>query len=278
MEVFDMSRMTRRTILGVGLLLVPGLLAPATLGQEKKEVQPGQPVVINVTTAVPAPDVSLALGKREAKVSPCRVGCTHTGGGNVDVQQPSPDTLVVTMTGATVAYGSPAGAASASLDFTLSQAFEVSFDKPTVKAAKLTMEGRVIGFLRSHKLGTAEESGSAVVGGAAGGPGLTLAVPSHAVTAGESASLNDKEGPVSLIVPAAGPLCLTQTFRVAASMPRSVLPCKAPSAEFAPDPALDPLWISAKEPFHGAAKKDLGFQVVIKVTPAESPEVKNGKK
>jgi antitoxin (DNA-binding transcriptional repressor) of toxin-antitoxin stability system len=272
-----MSRMTRRTLLGAGLLSVPGLMVPAAFGQDKV-VQPGQPVVITVTTAAPTPDVSLVLGKREAKMTPCRVGCTHTGGGNIDVQQPSPDTLVVTMTGVAVAYGSPAGAASAGLDFALSQAFEVSFDKPTVKAAKLTMEARVIGFLRSHKLGTAEESGSAVVGGAAGGPGLTLAVPSHSVAAGESVSINDKEGPVGLIVPAAGPLCLTQTFRVAASMPRSVLPCKAPSAEFAPDPALDPFWISAREPFHGAVKKDLGFQVVIKVASAELPEPKNGKK
>ena len=50
-------------------------------------------------------------------------------------------------------------------------------------------------------------------------------------------------------------------------MPKTLLPCKAPSAEFAPDPALDPLWISYWEPFHGAAKKDFGFQVILKVSP-----------
>jgi hypothetical protein len=37
--------------------------------------------------------------------------------------------------------------------------------------------------------------------------------------------------------------------------------------EFAPDPALDPLWISAFEPFHGSKKKDFGFRVTIKVEP-----------
>jgi hypothetical protein len=62
-----------------------------------------------------------------------------------------------------------------------------------------------------------------------------------------------------------------QSFRVSAAMPKSVLPCKAPSAEFAPDPALDPLWISAKEPFKGAKKSDLGFQVTIKVVPEDVP-------
>ena len=58
-------------------------------------------------------------------------------------------------------------------------------------------------------------------------------------------------------------------------MPKAFLfPCKAPSAEFAPDPALDPLWISAKEPFKGAKKGDLGFQVTVKVAPQEAPEPK----
>ena len=30
--------------------------------------------------------------------------------------------------------------------------------------------------------------------------------------------------------------------------------------------ALDPLWISAWEPFHGASKKDFGFQIILKVS------------
>ena len=268
-----MSRMTRRGLLGAVLIAAPGLLA---FGQEKKEVPPGTPVTITVTTTAPAPDVSISLGKRTAQVTPSRVRCNHTGGGNIDVQQPSADTLVVTMTGAAVAYGSPAGAASAALDFMLTQAFDVSFDKPAVKACKLTVEARVIGFLRSHKLGSAEQSGSAGVTGV-GCPGLSIAVPSHAVAGGENLSVNDKEGPVSLVLPAAGTFCLTQQFRVSASMPRAVLPCKAPSAEFAPDPALDPLWISAKEPFKGAKKADLGFQVTLKVAPQDLPEA-TGKK
>jgi hypothetical protein len=267
-----MARMTRRTALAAWLAALP--CGPASIGQDKKAVvPPGQPVQITVTPAAPAPDVSLVAGKREGKVTPCRVRCTHTGGGNIDVQQPSPDTLVVTMTGAAVAYGSPAGAASATLDFALTQAFEVSFDKPGVKAAKLAIEARVIGFLRSHKLGSAEQSGSVAVTGV-GSPGLSVAVPSHSVSGGECLSVNDKEGPAALAV-AAGQYTLTQTFKVAAAMPKALLPCKAPSAEFAPDPGLDPLWISAKEPFHGAAKKDLGFQVTLKVAAHDVPT--NGK-
>jgi hypothetical protein len=64
------------------------------------------------------------------------------------------------------------------------------------------------------------------------------------------------------------PGCYTlhQTFSIMATHPCSVLPCKAASAEFAPD-ALDPLWISYWEPFHGAQKKDFGFQVTLRIVP-----------
>ena len=259
-----MNPINRRILLGLGTAASIGLISsPITAGQQPKTAAPGQPLNITVTTATPAPDVSLSMGGRSSKVVPCRSGCTHTGGGNIDVQQPSPDTIVVTMSGVAVAYGGPAGPATASQVFDLVQQFEVSFDKPTVKAAKLTIEGRLIGFLRSHKIGSADVCAGATVAGGAG-PGLTLTMPSHAVSGKENLSINDKEGPFAVTV-TAGKYSLAQSFKVNAFMPKCALPCKAPSAEFAPDPALDPLWISAKEPFKGAAKKDLGFQVVIKV-------------
>ena len=266
-----MDRIHRRTAIGLGLAAA-GLVPAAARGQQPKAVAPGQPLAITVATAAPAPDVSLVVGPRGGKVTPVRSGCTHTGGGNIDVQQPSPDTLVVTMSGVAVAYGGPTGPAAASQVFDLVQNFEVSFDRPTVKAAKLTIEGRVIGFLRSHKTGSAEQCASAAVTGGAG-PRLALAMPAPAVAGAESVSINDKEGPAAVVV-GAGKFCLNQSFRVSAAMPKCVLPCKAPSAEFAPDPALDPLWISRKEPFHGANKKDLGFQVIIRVVPEDVPEKK----
>ena len=52
-------------------------------------------------------------------------------------------------------------------------------------------------------------------GGAAAWAALTM--PSHAVAAGESLGVNDKEAPVTLVVPA-GKFCLTQTFQVSAAM------------------------------------------------------------
>jgi hypothetical protein len=106
---------------------------------------------------------------------------------------------------------------------------------------------------------------------------VSLCVPAHAVAGGENLSINDHAGPVSVPI-RPGQYTLHQVFHIAAAHPKAILPCKAASAEFAPDPALDPLWISYKEPFHGAQKKDFGFQITLKVAPEEAKEEgKNGK-
>jgi len=62
-----MSRVIRRALSGAGLAVALGLAVPAAVGQTKETVQPGQPVTITVTTAAPAPDVSLVLGKRRRR-------------------------------------------------------------------------------------------------------------------------------------------------------------------------------------------------------------------
>jgi len=213
------------------------------------------------------PEAAFVLGDRQAAATPTRAGFTHTGGGNIDMQQPSPDTLVVTMTGVAVAGAHPCKDSVAALDFDLNQCFEIVAAKPETRKLKLTAEGRVIGLLRSqtHGKGTAEESGACAAVSCGPAEVMAISAPAHAVSAGENLSINDHSGPVGVaVVP--GKFVLHQTFHVSASHPHSVLPCKAASAEFAPDPALDPLWISAWEPFHGAIKKDFGFQVILKVS------------
>jgi hypothetical protein len=220
------------------------------------------------TAAAPSPSVTISLGARHAHVTPVRQGFTHTGGGNIDVAQPAADTVVVTMTGVAVAGAHPCKDSVATLNFDLEQGLEISFEKPEVKRAKLTVEGRVIGLLRSHGKGGGAAEQQAGYASIVAGSGTLVSwnLPHHSVTAGENLSLNCREEPVSATV-AAGKLTLHESFAVTASHPRSLKPCKAASAEFAPDPALDPLWISYWEPFHGAAKKDFGFQVTIKVAP-----------
>ncbi len=92
--------------------------------------------------------MTITLHERHGHVTPIKGWCTHTGGGLIDVASPAPDTVIVAMSGAVVA--------NSSMQFDFDQCFEVSFDDPKVKKAKLTIEGRVIGLLRGEPQGFAE--------------------------------------------------------------------------------------------------------------------------
>jgi len=214
------------------------------------------------------PPVSITLETRQATATPERQGFTHTGAGNIDVAQPTPDVLVITMTGVAVAGAHLCKDSVATLSFDLVQDFDITFEKPEVKKAKLTVEARLIGLLRSHSKGgsSAEVCAPHILITSGKTDIVAFDFPGRAVAAGENLSINDHQGPQAFPV-IAGKYTLHQLFGITAAHPKSLLPWKAASAEFAPDPALDPLWISYWEPFHGANKKDFGFQVILKVAP-----------
>ena len=229
-------------------------------------VMSGLPFAGRAAEPPATPAVTIALGARHGHCTPSRTGFTHTGAGNIDVAQPAPDTVIVTMTGVAVAGAHPCKDSAASLDFDLEQGFEISFANAATKQGKLTLEARVIGLLRSHSKGSAQEGPACATVTSGASELVSVCAPAHSVACGENLSINCREGPVEAQV-APGKFTLHQSFTVSASHPHCLVPCKAASAEFAPDPALDPLWISYWEPFHGAAKKDFGFQVIMKASP-----------
>ncbi len=220
------------------------------------------------TLAQSGPAVTIALGSRHGHVTPSAQGFTHTGGGNIDVAQPTADTLVITMTGVAVAGSHPFKNSFATLNFDLEQSFAITFEKPEIKRAKLTIEGRIIGLLRSHCAGDGSAEQCPGTAAVSCGPVeiLVLTVPAHTVSGGENSSINCREATAAASVEA-GSYMLRDKWAITASHSRSLKFSKAASAEFAPDPALDPLWISYWEPFHGAVKKDFGLQITIKVVP-----------
>src|SRR6266436_5967834 len=73
----------------------------------------------------PSPSVTISLGNRQATATPIRQGFTHTGAGNIDVAQPTPDVLVVTMTAVAVAGAHPCKDSVATLSFDLVQDFDI---------------------------------------------------------------------------------------------------------------------------------------------------------
>jgi hypothetical protein len=246
------SRLVRTLALSVLWLITPLSLV---LAQEKAVVPGGGAVNITVTAgAVPPPPVSITLYERHGHVTPVKSKCAHTGGGLIDVISPAPDTVIVTMHGAVVA--------NSTMQFDLEQSFEVNFDDPKLKKAKLTIEGRVVGLLRGERKGNAEYSEACATVVLAPVEMVTVCVPPHQVCGCDSLAVNDHDGPKTLPVQP-GKYTLRETFSISAYS--SSLICKRPSAEFAPDPALDPLWINYWEPFHGVKKDTFGFQVTLKV-------------
>jgi hypothetical protein len=251
------SRLSRYLPLSLLFLATPLSLAPA---QEKAVVPPGGGVNVTVTTAAPAPPVSITLNERHGHVTPLKGRCTHTGGGLIDVATPTPDTVLITMSGAVVA--------NATMQFDLEQLFEISFDDPKLKKAKLLIEGRVVGVLRSEHRGCAEYTDACAHLGCGPTEVVSVCVPPHSACYCESLAVNDHDGPKAVPV-TPGKYTLHQTFNISAHTNSFV--CKRPSAEFAPDPALDPLWITYFDPFHGVKKDTFGFQVILKVVPDTDP-------
>lgn len=240
----------------------PGLPVQARRTEVRQAVL-DQPLPVPREEGATSTSPSIVLFDRKGQVVPTRKCCQHTGGGNIEVTRNGADTVIIAMKGVAVARAHPWHDTVAALDFDVAQDFQIALEKAEGKKLALAMEARVIGALRTSSGGhSAEQSGSA---------GITMGLhkifalptPSHVIGSGDSLSINDHVGPVTVpVVP--GKYTLHQSFRVAVSHARSCCPCKASSAEFAPDPALDPLWISYWEPFHGANKKDFGFQVAIK--------------
>jgi hypothetical protein len=215
----------------------------------------------------PPSKVAFVLKDRHGHAVPTRSGTTtRSGGGNVEVSQPRDDTLILTMTGVVTAGPHPCKESTAVMDFDLNQQLTIVFADPKVKRAKLFAEGHVVGLLRGDAYGGSAGVGPGEVAlGCGDRSAVLLAIDGHTVNGDENLAINDHKGPVSVpVLP--GEYHLMQSFHIRAAHARSICG-KAASAEFAPDPALDPTWISVTEPFRGAKKKDFGFRVVLRVEP-----------
>jgi hypothetical protein len=202
----------------------------------------------------------LVLLERQAAVAPTRTGCTYVGGGNIDVRLQTAGTVVVTMTGAVVATGHPCGSAAV-LEFNLDQAILLVGGR-----SRLSLESECTGLLRGGRIAAAESTADAVL--LLGGTEIIAAgLPDRAVGGGENLTVADRCAPDDVTIEP-GSYLLHARWRLAACHPKG-LRGKAASAEFAPEPALDPLWVGGpRDPFHGVAKKDFGFRVSVHIVPA----------
>jgi hypothetical protein len=242
-------------------LLCLAAMSSFVRAQEKAAVPAGGAVNVTVAAAgTPPPPVSIILHERHGHVTPNKRKCAHSGGGLIEVISPTPDTVLISMSGSVLA--------NSEMRFDLEQLFEISFDDPKLKRAKLSLEGRVIGLLRGGLGGCAEYTDASAQVSAGPVPLLGVCVPPHNACNNASLAVNDHDGPKTVpVMP--GKYTWHQSFAIAAHSDRYL--CNRPSAEFAPDPAVDPIWLSYHEPFHGIRKDTFGFQVILKVAPDTEP-------
>jgi hypothetical protein len=203
----------------------------------------------------------------------------QTGGGSILVEQPEPNTLVLTMAGSAVA-GSDCHAWAAAMDFKLDQDLDVIPTRAGVRPPRFGMVARVVGTLQttegckcSKSCGSAEQD-AGVASLSSGETGLlTVSVRPSAVGGGQELAVNHRDGPIECT---AAPGCyhLAASFRIAASQGKGVFYRQAAVADFDPAPQLDGYWADVLKPFRAVPRKDFGFKVVLRVVEEPPAEAK----
>src|SRR5437588_755455 len=98
----------------------------------------------------PRPAAEFVIAPGQAHAVPSKEGVSWANGGVVDVAQPNPTTLVVTMSGITATNANLICTSIAQYQFDLAQEFAIRFNSPRVTGAVLTIDGRVTGLLRTN--------------------------------------------------------------------------------------------------------------------------------
>lgn len=226
-----------------------------------------------------APAYQIVLRTRHAQASPekCHKHA-QTGGGAILVEQPEPNTILVTMSGAAV-VGSGFHPSQAGICFDLYQDLEIVANRPGIRPPRIGMIGRVVGTLQVSEPGHFGK----VVGNAGQGPAhacllyaetpmLSVDVEPSAVWCGNKLAINHQSGPVEC--PAvAGCYRLTASFRLGAQQGKGVLNNHYAVADFDPAPQLDGRWADALQPFRAVPRQDFGFQLVVRVVEDVPPVV-----
>lgn len=228
------------------------------------------PVAVRAADPQPGPAYQIVLRSRHAEVTPTRTKDAQTGGGSIVVEQPEPNTIVITMGGAAVA-GSDCHGEAAALDFNLEQDLDIIPTRAGVRPPRVGMVGRLVGTLQvtdpgkcGKSCGSAEE-GPAVACLALGGTHLlSVSIKPSSVACGQELSINHRHGPVEAQA-AAGSYCLSGSFHLGVSQGRGVWNRQAAVADFDPAPQLDGFWADALKPFRAVPRKEFGFRIVVRV-------------
>jgi hypothetical protein len=221
------------------------------------------------------PAYQIVLRSRRAQVLPSNDKRAQTGGGSIVVEQPEPNTIVVTMGGSAVA-GSAKHATTAGLTFELAQDLDIIPMRANVRPPRIGMIGRVVGTLQvtdpgkfGCPTGNAQQGPAAACLSSAGVSILSLDVEPSAVACGQKLSINNQSGPVESSIfasrPDAGCFLLAASFAVCANQEAGVFNRRFAVADFDPAPQLDAFWADALKPFRAVPRNEFGYKLVLRV-------------
>jgi hypothetical protein len=226
--------------------------------------------------AADPPAYQIFLRSRRAEVVPTRTKDAQTGGGSIVVEQPAPNTIVVTMAGSVV-VGSDCHGSSAEIDFNFVQDFDIVPLRKGVRPPRVGLVGRVVGTVQVTDPKCCKPCGSAEQGIATAALGLgdtsllSINVPATAASCGQMQAVNNRDGPVEC--PAvAGCYHLTGAFHISANQGKGVFNRQYAVADFDPAPQLDGFWGDALKPFRAVPRGEFGFKIVVRVIEDDAPE------
>jgi hypothetical protein len=224
------------------------------------------------------PAYQIVLHSRLAEAVPNRTKDSQTGGGWVVVEQPEPNTLVVTMGGSAVA-GSDFHSSAAGIAFHLEQDLEIVPIRRGARPPRIGMVGRVVGTLQvtepglcGKPCGSAEQGPASACLASSGTNLLSINVKQSGVSCGQESSVNFRDGPVE-VVGGEGAYHLSATFQIGVNQGKGVFHRQAAVADFDPAPQLDAFWADVLKPFRAVPRRDFGFKVVLRVIEDPAPEV-----
>jgi hypothetical protein len=225
---------------------------------------------VDAADLLPGPAYQIFLRSRHAEVTPNRTKDAQTGGGSIVVEQPEPNTIVVTMGGSAV-VGSDFHGSAAGIDFELNQDLEIIATRKGLRPPRIGMVGRVVGTLQvtdpgkcGKAYGTADQ-GPATAHLVIGNTSLlSVSVQPSSASCGQELSINHRDGPVEC--PAvAGCYRLSGSFRIGVNQGKGVFHRQYAVADFDPAPQLDAFWSDALKPFRAVPRRDFGFTIVVRV-------------
>ncbi|MEM8678191.1 MAG: hypothetical protein AAGF97_02445 [Planctomycetota bacterium] len=206
----------------------------------------------------------IILGPQSGTAKPTQRGMSYTGGGNIEITQPTPDTVVITMGGSVAAASTLFTCGEALLNFIHEQQFAIEFSDP-MASGKLYMQVKVNGLLRGAGPHASVGMNQAI-SSLFSGPNELATVPVAPQAAGgcDSAAITTSQGPVCVPV-SCGCYSVRQQFSIYAMQSKG-LACAKASAQFSPG-SLGSTWVATRDPFQSADASNLGYQLILRVVP-----------